>query len=145
MKKKVYKVLRDKSASFKRLKKLQSMGLIELYDLDFEDNVPPSKMSVKLYPMEGVLDETAVLPFRLPTQEEADRYEAARKLIGKGGKQHRDAITIEAADRHDMDYFVTEDKDDFIKERRRGALEKIFTKVKIVTPEELEAFLGIKN
>lgn len=124
---------------------MQEMGYIELLDVLLEDNVPKKQGSKKVAPMEGVIGETAVLPFRLPSQEEADRYERARKFIGKGGVRHRDALTLESAYRHKAKYFVTENKKDFINHGKRQALEQIFPGLKIVTFEELGDILGVKS
>lgn len=138
------RVLRDKNTDFKKLKKLQKLGYIELFDVYLEDNVPKKPGSKKIIPMEGVIGETAVLPFRLPSQEEADKYEQARKIIGRGGVRHRDALTLEAAYRYKVKYFVTENKKDFINHGKRQNLEQIFPGVKIVTLEELENLLSVK-
>lgn len=138
------KVLRDKNTNYKRLKKLQETGHIELLDVYLEDNVPKKSGSKRVAPMEGVIGETATIPFRIPSQEKANRYEQARKIIGKGGVRYRDALTLEAAYRHKAGYFVTENKKDFINHGKRQVLEQIFSGVKIVTLEELENVLGVK-
>lgn len=138
------RILRDKNANYKRLKRLQELGYIELLDVLLEDNIPKKSGSKRVAPMEGVIGETATIPFRIPSQEEADRYEQARKIIGKGSVRHRDALTLEAAYRYKADYFVTENKKDFINHGKRQVLEQIFPGVKIVTLEDLEKILGVK-
>ncbi len=130
------RITRDKSADLKRLKKLETQGLIEIVEIKIEGY--PNKIKNSKLPV-AVLGHTVLGEMVLAGDDCS--YEDIRSIIGKHNV--KDAITLEAHIRNKHDYFVTEDKDEFINEGKRSLLEAKFPGLKIVTVEELEKILGV--
>jgi len=128
---KPYKVTRDKSADLKRLKALEKFELIEIHEVQIESQTNKNKR--KVLPV-AVWDQTKW--DEAVWADEDNSYDKIRELIGK--HNIKDAITLEAHIRNRFDYFITEDKDEFIRNGRREELEKAFPSLKILTVTELE-------
>jgi hypothetical protein len=83
-------------------------------------------------------------PFRLdssylngPDLLAGDNALEVQAVIGKGNKNDIDHL-YSAYMAQDCNYFITNDKDEFIKNGKRERLEKILPGIKIVTLEEFE-------
>lgn len=131
-----YKITRDKSADLKRLKVLQKLGLIEIHEVQIESQTNKNKR--KVLPV-AVWDHTKWGESVWAGDDNS--YDKIRELVGKHNV--KDAITLEAHIRNQFDYFITEDKDEFISNGRRKDLEDAFPNLVILTVSELEKkFLG---
>jgi hypothetical protein len=128
---KIISITRDKGANLKKLRRLENDGKIQINEIQFEEM--PKKYKKAILPV-AVFDQTSWDQCVLAGDD--CKYEEIREIIGKSNV--RDAINLEAHLRNGFDYFVTEDKNEFIKNGRREMLESKFLGLKIVTVVELE-------
>jgi hypothetical protein len=122
-------VTMDTSADFKRLKKMQDAGLIEVENVNLENSVKKIRATHLTVGILGV----AKLPFRLGP------YDIYQKILSIIGSQNiQDAMILEAHIDSGNDYFVTNNVDDFINNGKRENLENYFSGLKILRVGELE-------
>lgn len=126
---KPFTVTKDVSADLKKLKKLERKGLILIKQVKIE-NVS-KKVSDQPLP-NGVWGHTKWDEMKWASEDDAERFEQLKRIIGKGNI--KDAIHVDTHIRDGNNYFVTEDTDIL---NVRKQLEQRFNGLKIRTPDEL--------
>lgn len=127
-------ITRDKNVNLKRLKKLERAGLITIHEVQIEE-IPKSAKNKILPVLVFGHTEWGECSFA----GEKCNYPKILDIIGK--ENIKDAIHLEAHIRNGYDYFVTEDKGDFINNKKREKLQHEFNNLEIVTLDELENIL----
>src|SRR3989304_10096002 len=123
-----YTITADISANQKKLRKLEFLGIIEIYQIDIET---PSPKTRKVMPT-GVFNHVNLDNFVLGSEEESQNFEIIKQVIGK--HNIKDAMHLSDHIRDKRDFFVTEDTDILSK---RSELYKKFPALKIQTTDEL--------
>ncbi len=126
---KPYSVTKDISANLKKLKILERKGIIKIYQVKIEN--PTRKIENTDLP-NAVLDHTKWDESLFASQEDAERFERIKDILGKANV--KDAIHLDTHLREKRDYFVTEDTDIL---KNKNLLEKTFKELRIRSTEEL--------
>jgi hypothetical protein len=121
----------DSGADYKRMRKLEVEGLIEITMVNFENGRENKRAKVKQNPV-AVWGQTNWGESVYASEEDLV-FEQLKKLLGNN--HIKDCIQLEAHHTSGRDYFVSEDKDDILS--RKEELEKLFG-IKVLAPEELE-------
>jgi hypothetical protein len=121
----------DSGVDYKRARKLEVEGLIEITMVNFENGRENRKAKVKQNPT-AVWDQTN-WDEMVWADEEDVFFEGLKTLLG--ANHIKDCIQLEAHHKSGRDYFVSEDKDDILS--RKEELEELFG-IKVLTLDELE-------
>jgi hypothetical protein len=126
-------VTADISANLKKLKKLESKGLISIFQIKIET---PSPRTKHILPT-AVWDQTNFDECVFGSEESSNVFEKIKKIIGN--HHIKDAMHLADHIRDQRDYFITEDTDIL---KCKEILESEFENLKIFTPHELETYLS---
>lgn len=132
---KPYRVTKDISANFKKLKVLEKKGIIKIFQVKLETPTPKIK-NIDL--PNTVWNHTNWNESLLGSKQDSQRFEKIKSIFG--GRHIGDAIHLDTHIREKRDYFLTEDTDIL---KHRKMLEKTFNGLRIRTPNELIAELGL--
>lgn len=128
----------DSSANKKILRELEKLGLIQIFDVNIETF---SKKTEKVKAV-AVWDHSKWNDGSV-WGSGSGHFQSAKEIIG--GHNIGDAQHLEAHLRSGNDVFVTEDLDEFIRNGRREELERKFSGLKIMTPDELKGLCKSNN
>ncbi len=121
----------DSSANKKILHELERCGAIKIFDVNIE-TYSKNTEKIKAVAVHGhsKWDDGSVWG------DDSGHFQSAKEIIG--GHNIGDVRHLEAHLRSGNDIFITEDLDEFIRNGRREELERKFSGLKIMTPQELK-------